>query len=343
MTANRKTLMFRNRETGARRIETGRFASQDAQNATRQLKAAGLDLMIQSSGRGDCGIAMSWARLELDDMICMHWRCDNPIEVFYEPIDAYQLLLSASGTTSIALAETSVQCENQGASGFDIRDIKSVSCSASSENYVVLVPYRMLTKRIFELTGAPVLRKLIFGRQPLLGEAWMQAVAAMATALETPPPATRIEIAPHSSQRSSEMIIDLMLELMPHNYSDALSGASHITAPDHVKRTVAFMRRSSGRLLKVEELVPISGVSLRALQYGFSRFLGVSISDYERSIRLERARQDIERNPKERLTKLVKRGGFSNFARFNDQFEAIYGLTAVALRDNCLKTLPDKS
>lgn len=318
----------------AHHVRTERFASDDIDAAVQHFGACGLKLSIRPLGQRPGRIELNAVSRALDGVIFTRSVFEEPVEIQHDSFDAYQLVMPMRGSTVVDLGDRDVSCEGDGAAVFNVRDIKTVRRSAQSENYAVFIAHRVLTNRLFQLTGAPVLRQLSFQPEPELSQATMAALRAVMAGLEMTLLVPGVCDAPHSAKRFAELLVDLMLELLAHNYQDALSRKANLIAPDHVKRTVNFIRSNTDRLLTAEELVPVSGVSLRTLQYGFQKFLGVSISDYERSVRLDRARRDIERNPGERVAVVARRWNFSNFTRFNTQFEAAFGISAVALRAN---------
>jgi AraC-like DNA-binding protein len=309
-----------------------RFVSDDVNAAIQHFGACGLKLSIRPLGERPGRIELNTVSRAVDGVIFTRSAFDEPVEIKHDAADAYQLLMPLRGSTIVDLGERAITCESNGAAVFNVADIKAVRRSAQSENYAVFVSHRVLTNRLFQLTGAPVLRQLSFQPEPELSRATLAALGAVLAGLEATLLVPGVRDAPHSAKRFAELLADLMIELLPHNYQDALSRKVNLIAPEHVKRTINFIKNNTDRLLTAEELVPVSGVSLRTLQYGFQKFLGVSISDYERSVRLDRARRDIERNPGERVAVVARRWNFSNFTRFNTQFEAAFGISAVALR-----------
>jgi AraC-like DNA-binding protein len=312
---------------------TRHFVAHDIDEATEHFAACGFRLALQPLGARSGRIEFNAISRACDGMFFFRTSFEEPVEIRqHESFDGFQIVMPLSGSTTIMLGEDSIECARSGAILLDMREVTSTRRSARSENYTIQIEQRLLTHRLFELTGAPVLRRLRFTPQFDAGSHSSQALRAFLSALDRTMLLPAIEEAPHSAGKLSALLIDLLLEMLPHNYRDALSRHAKIIVPKHVRRAIDCIERHADGSLALEELVTVSGVSLRALQYGFQKFLGVSISEYERSVRLDRARRDIERNPGERIAVVAKRWNFSNFTRFNTQFEAAFGISAVALR-----------
>lgn len=102
-------------------------------------------------------------------------------------------------------------------------------------------------------------------------------------------------------------------------------------APQHVKLAIDFIHGYAETIPSGTELAALSGVSLRSLQAGFRRFVGVSIGAYQRQIRLERARADILKDPSIPIEDIALRWGFTNAGRFSRYFKAAYGIFPTQL------------
>jgi transcriptional regulator GlxA family with amidase domain len=88
--------------------------------------------------------------------------------------------------------------------------------------------------------------------------------------------------------RLREMLIDAVLEVWPHNFTEALRRPVAAIAPHHVKLAAGYLREHPDALVSGSSLARLTNVSLRALQEGFRRFLALSIVEYQRQVRLQR-------------------------------------------------------
>ncbi|GAU81402.1 transcriptional regulatory protein [Bosea sp. BIWAKO-01] len=324
----------------ARRQTLHHFVTHDPHEAVEHLAACGVSITISPLNDSSGRIEVSALNQASDGIVFTRTSFENPVEI--QPRLSpwgYQLLVALKGSTSIELGDRVIRCERQQAAIFDVSETKALRRSAHSENYSILIDRNLLTNRLFELTGAPVMRKLSFEPELDLEQTSVDALRRFLLGLDISMLVRLLQDAPHGARRLSALLADLILEVLPHNHAKALERGSHVIAPKHVKRTIEFVRENARRPITPEELAAVAGVSLRALQYGFQKFLGMSISEYERSVRLEGVRREIEGNSGERVGEIARRWRFSNFTRFNTQFEAAFGLSAVALRTQ-LSQLP---
>jgi transcriptional regulator GlxA family with amidase domain len=121
------------------------------------------------------------------------------------------------------------------------------------------------------------------------------------------------------------VLIDFILETWPHTYSQEFERAPPMIAPRYVKAAVDFIEAHPRALAPAAEIAGLAGVSLRALQYGFQRFVGMSITQYQRRVRLQRARADLLTSA-DSIETVARRWGFSNSGRFSHYFKAAFGL-----------------
>ncbi|MFD2500917.1 hypothetical protein ACFSTI_21315 [Rhizorhabdus histidinilytica] len=89
------------------------------------------------------------------------------------------------------------------------------------------------------------------------------------------------------------LLILKLLESHPSNYSDQLRPQRCKIAPQHVRKVEQYIIAHADRPITLEQLVEVSGVSARALFDGFRRFRGTSPMVFLKSVRLERARDDL--------------------------------------------------
>jgi transcriptional regulator GlxA family with amidase domain len=130
---------------------------------------------------------------------------------------------------------------------------------------------------------------------------------------------------PVAAQRMQEHLIDLMLLGWHHNYFHKFETQPKMTAPRQVRRAIDAIEANPQYLFTVPELAKISGVSVRSLQYGFKRHMGIGVVEYMRNVRLEGARREIVTNRHETIDSIAKRWGFLNTGRFSGYFKQAFG------------------
>jgi transcriptional regulator GlxA family with amidase domain len=75
-------------------------------------------------------------------------------------------------------------------------------------------------------------------------------------------------------------------------------------------------------------LAEIAGVSVRTLQEGFRRHLGISPTDYLRQVRLACVHRDLRHSEPTQITvtEIAYRWGFAHLGRFAGAYRAKYGV-----------------
>jgi AraC-like DNA-binding protein len=94
-----------------------------------------------------------------------------------------------------------------------------------------------------------------------------------------------------------------------------------------VRQAVEHIRRSIDLPLTPSDVAAAVGISPRALQAGFQRFLGTSPAAYIRSVRLEAAHAELAAADPARTTvaAVARRWGFAHLGRFSAQYRERYG------------------
>lgn len=112
-----------------------------------------------------------------------------------------------------------------------------------------------------------------------------------------------------------------------HPYRDELTGSVTPSRPRHVKRAIDVMEADPGRPVTVHDLARMAGVSVRSLQDGFQRYVGMSPMAYLRRLRLARAHDDLRHPDRSDRTvaEVAHRWGFVHLGRFAAAYRAEYG------------------
>ncbi|MGX5802581.1 AraC family transcriptional regulator [Bradyrhizobium sp. Arg314] len=195
----------------------------------------------------------------------------------------------------------------------------------------VVIDRPLLTGRLSVLLDRPIVEKPIFQPSIDMGSGGASALRSLVRCITSPEFGPQLNRASLTAERIREALVDLVLETWPNTHSDILHRPPPMIAPQHVKLALDFIHAHAELLPSGTELANLSGVSLRSLQAGFRRFVGVSIGAYQRQIRLERARADLFRNPTASIEIIALRWGFTNAGRFSRYFKAAYGLFPTEL------------
>jgi AraC-like DNA-binding protein len=134
---------------------------------------------------------------------------------------------------------------------------------------------------------------------------------------------------PLIAEQLRHSIISGLLLTVPHRYSDELVNPAPSGPPRAIRRVVDAMNDGPERQFCVADLATIAGMSVRSLQEGFRRHLGVAPMAYLQQIRLGRAHDTLVREQQQQVTvaAVAHRWGFSHLGRFACAYRARYGVS----------------
>ncbi|MCP1625244.1 AraC family transcriptional regulator [Pseudomonas nitroreducens] len=210
--------------------------------------------------------------------------------------------------------------------------VRSVGFIDGHAHHGLSVRRSLFARRLATLLGRPITHKVRFQpRVDLSNDAYqgIKAIVAMATGNE-------FDLLINSSAlmpaRLQEMLVDSVLEIWPHNYSEALRRPAPQIAPRHVKLAMDYIQEHPDAMVSGSDLAELTNVSLRALQEGFRRFVGSSIVAYQREVRLQRAYHALQQDSAQSVSEISLALGFSNVGRFCQYFQSAYGMSPADLR-----------
>lgn len=124
----------------------------------------------------------------------------------------------------------------------------------------------------------------------------------------------------------SEAALRMVFELsVPDVYERFQKNQSGVL-PRHVKRAIDYMRANKHLPIRVQDIANASGVSVRALEFGFRSFRSTTPAAYLRRLRLEAARDEL-RNTQSTVPifQVAFKWGFSNPGRFSQLYHTAFG------------------
>ena len=132
---------------------------------------------------------------------------------------------------------------------------------------------------------------------------------------------------PLTADRLWQGVLTGLLLATAHQYRDDLACRVPPNRPRTVKRAIDAMEAEPERPFTVNSLAAIAGTSVRTLQEGFRRHVGVPPMSYLRRLRLTRAHADLcTADPRqETVANIAHRWGFAHLGRFAAAYRAEYG------------------
>ncbi|NMH99791.1 AraC family transcriptional regulator [Pseudonocardia acidicola] len=157
------------------------------------------------------------------------------------------------------------------------------------------------------------------------GRVWAGLVRLV---LDGAPPGGGLMDNPTIAEPLQESLLVSLLQTIDHPYREELEAPMHTWAPGPVRRTVDLIEAFPEIPFTVADLAHDEGLSVRALQQGWLRHLGVRPTHYLQRVRLGRAHLELQQYAPGETTVVgtAYQWGFPNPARFVDAYGKRYGL-----------------
>lgn len=119
----------------------------------------------------------------------------------------------------------------------------------------------------------------------------------------------------------------LVLERVPHNYSERLNRTRSPAMPRHLKKATEYMLENMSTAISITEVAKAAGVSERALQLAFQQFKGTTPFAYLRELRLERVRNLLaDKDNQLSISEAARAFGFTHMGRFSEAYRKAFGV-----------------
>jgi AraC-like DNA-binding protein len=142
---------------------------------------------------------------------------------------------------------------------------------------------------------------------------------------------------PLVAEQLRHSVLSGLLLSSPHRFREELQRPAPHGPPRAIRRVVDAMHDGPERQFSAADLAAIAGMSVRSLQEGFRRHVGVSPMTYLQQVRLERVHLALQREHSQRVTvaAVAHRWGFSHLGRFACAYRNRYGVSpSDTLRSN---------
>ncbi|NBP91663.1 MAG: AraC family transcriptional regulator [Actinobacteria bacterium] len=124
-----------------------------------------------------------------------------------------------------------------------------------------------------------------------------------------------------------DLIISGLLLSQRHNYSNSIGSRVEPAAPRSVRLAIQACEASPEEPITVTDMARVAGVSIRSLQDGFKKYVGMSPTEYLRDVRLNRVREDLlsERALNTSIADIAFSWGFTHLGRFAKTYHDRFG------------------
>jgi AraC-like DNA-binding protein len=187
-----------------------------------------------------------------------------------------------------------------------------------------------MRRQLEAMLNRPVRKRITFARQFNLGTTathdWYHLVRLLAREVGRPDGLLNHRLAVANLQL---LLIQGLLQIQTHNYSEALTESEGAASATVVKRAIDLMHAHPEIAWSTVELARATGVSTRALQRAFERSDQPSPMAYLRRLRLHRVHTELAASSPDSVTVTMVAGrwGFVHLGRFASQYHQLFGET----------------
>ncbi len=121
-------------------------------------------------------------------------------------------------------------------------------------------------------------------------------------------------------------LMSALLEAHRHDYEGLLGRTGMPPRPRHLRLAECYIETNLDRPLTIEDVAAAAGISPRGLQLAFRQYRDTTPLEYWRSLRLQRAHEDLVAGAGS-VTEVALKWGFTHFGRFSVTYRSHYGLS----------------
>jgi AraC-like DNA-binding protein len=188
------------------------------------------------------------------------------------------------------------------------------------------------------LLGRPLSRTVRFDLRMNLttarAESFLRSVTMLRAELQRPDGMTS---EPMMAASLARLVMTGLLLAQPHNYSQELQQPARSVMPGSIRNAIELIESGPAEVCSVADLAKAASLSVRALEEGFQKHVGMPPMTYLRQIRLERVHAELGMADSGTTTasSVARRWGFSHYGRFATAYRSKFGKApAETLRED---------
>ena len=239
----------------------------------------------------------------------------------------YSVVLPARGETGISTRDASVRLDgHRGVVVSPVSPARADYLSDDCEIVTVVISRQALESELSMMLGRAVSSPVRF-EFPFQGDgdSPLQQALRMLTA-ELTDPATPAK-SPLVSKYLSRLVVSGLLLGHPHDLWEELTRPAGFQGPRAIRAAMAAIEERPTAIVTVGDIAAAAGLSVRALDDGFRRHVGVSPMRYLRQVRLERAHAELLQSDADQTTAtfVAQNWGFDHYGRFAAEYRQRFG------------------
>ena len=257
------------------------------------------------------------------------WRTDCATGVqakFRAPPDSYSLYLPLSGSLELRCRGVDLISRPGTIVLGELQETEITRKHSSRSHIALSFPRNEVRRQLHDMLGSPVPHDIALALELPDTNPTYDRLTAMGQFLWTHLYTRMHDTLPvHSSELMFRSILALMIEDLPHRYSNVLARPGAAAVPWQVKRAIDYMAAHVREDLRAKDIAEAAGVSVRALQVAFQRFKDMTPLNYLRQLRLDGARDGLCTPNGETVAEVAKKWGFAHMGRFSVLYKMAYG------------------
>jgi AraC-like DNA-binding protein len=305
-----------------------RTQTSDVDVARQLLGEAYLPLEVEPVGLGPLDLHMNAVRLPV--MTAGYVSFGGEVKLRGDEVDSYHIDVPLTGhaVNTWDDGQRQVAVAGQSAGVFMPGIPVDIGWSPGCGQICLMLSAKEMRRQLEAMLDRPVLTAVHFERSLDLttrsAKTWLQLVTVLERETDQPSGAFSHPLAAHNLQH---LLVQGLLLMQPHNYTEALQKEDGSGSPKVVTRAVELMRAQPEAPWTTARLARQTGVSVRALQKAFERADELPPMTYLRHLRLHRAHAVLSTADPQSVTvtSVASRWGFLHFGRFAQQYRQIFG------------------
>ncbi|MCW2722524.1 MAG: transcriptional regulator, AraC family [Pseudonocardia sp.] len=243
-------------------------------------------------------------------------------------VSCYHINLPRQGFTESTSGKDSIISSPARAAVFSPGRPMTIRWSADCAQLAVKLDRAALQTELEAILGrpaAPVQFDLGMDVAGGAGGSWLATLHLVLAEMERP---ESVIHQPLAGAYFSRLLVTTLLFAHSHTHSEALHRPAEVVRSRAVRQVVDLVQASPEEPYSAGDLAAHAGVSLRALQAGFGRELGMSPMTYLQDVRMARAHGDLVDADPDRTTTtaIAHRWGFGHLGRFAAAYRRRYGI-----------------
>ncbi|MBU2661913.1 AraC family transcriptional regulator [Actinoplanes bogorensis] len=254
----------------------------------------------------------------------------TPVTLRTAEIDAYHVTMPTLGKLHARHDGREIVADPTSGVVFGPGSPVYTSREANSAELAVKVERKALEEELSGLLGRPIEGPLGLPLEVDLssgpGHSWRRLIRLLCEELEYE---TSLFYEPLMAEQLRSTVLSGLLLSLPHRYHAELTAPVTPGPPRAIRRVLDAIQNEPERAFTVTDLARAANMSVRSLQEGFRRHVGMAPMSYLQQVRLARAHDALRRADPVRTTvaAVAHRWGFAHLGRFASAYRSRFGVS----------------